>query len=435
VTTVVSADWVLPVEGPPIEDGAVAWESGRITRVDSRDRFEHVDRHHPDAAIVPGFVNAHTHLEYAVYAGFGDGVGDFSEWIALHIERKARIGWDEYVAIAELGAAECLRSGVTTVGDCSYSGAAAVACARLGLAGVVYLEVFGADAGRALERVARLREAAAEAWSENVRPGVSPHAPYSTSPDVFAACAELGMPLATHLSESRSEVAYLMDGSGPWSAYAHLVPPPGTTGTRLLARAGLLGPHVVAAHCTAVDDEEVALLAEHGAGVAHCARSNAALGCGIAPLAALRARGVHVGIGTDSPASAPSFDFFDELRAAILFARGRERAPGAVTADDALELATLGGACALGVQDEVGSLAPGKRADLAVVSLAGSAYLPWEHPAGAVVWGGSPDRVVSTIVGGEVRYDRDDFEWQELHRNAATARQRMFAAGPLSVRP
>jgi len=435
VTTVISADWVLPVEGPPIEGGAVAWENGRITGVGPRDRFEHVRRHYRDAAIVPGFVNTHTHLEYAVYAGFGDGLGDFSEWIALHIERKERIGWDEYVAIAELGAAECLHSGVTTVGDCSYSGAAAVACARLGLAGIVFLEVFGTDAGSAVGRVARLREAAAEAWGDDVRPGVSPHAPYSTSLEVYAACAELGMPLATHLSESRSEVAYLVDGSGPWSAYAYLVPPPGTTGTRLLARAGLLGPHVVAAHCTVVDDEEVALLAEHGAGVAHCARSNAALGCGIAPLAELRASGVGVGIGTDSPASAPSFDFFDELRAAILVARARGQAAGALTADEALELATLGGARALGLQDQLGSLTPGKRADLAVVSLGGSPYLPWEQPAGAVVWGGSPDRIVSTIVGGEVRYDRDDFEWQELRRNAATARQRMFAAGPLSVRP
>src|SRR5690242_11436826 len=115
---VYSADWVLPVEGRPIADGAVGVEDGRIAAVGPSSDLGG-GRRFADAAIVPGFVNAHSHLEYAVYAGFGDGLADFSEWIALHIERKRRIGWDEFVAIAELGAADCLSSGITTVGDCS----------------------------------------------------------------------------------------------------------------------------------------------------------------------------------------------------------------------------------------------------------------------------------------------------------------------------
>jgi cytosine/adenosine deaminase-related metal-dependent hydrolase len=432
---VVSADWVLPVDAPPIEGGAVAWENGAIVAVAPAAELPAAGRHYGDAVVMPGFVNAHTHLEYAVYGGFGDGRADFSEWLALHIERKARIDWDEFVSIAELGAAECLRSGVTSVGDCSYSGAAAVACERLGLGGVVYLEVFGMDPAKALERFARLRERAGSAWEADLGLGVSPHAPYSTSLDVYAACAELGVPLATHLSESPSEVEYLTRGTGAWAAYEYLLPPPRTTGTRLLAAAGLLGPGVVAAHCTVVDREEIGLLARSGTGVAHCPRSNAALGCGVAPLAELRSAGARVGVGTDSPASAPSFDFFDELRSATLGARARETNASAVASPDAIALGTLGGARALGLDHERGSLTPGKRADLTVVSLEGSPYLPWEDPATAVLWGGSPERVLTTVVRGEVRYERDRFAWQELRRNAARARRRLLADAPLRVRP
>ena len=141
MTGVLSAAWVLPIEGLPIEGGAVVIEDGRITAVGPADELGR-GAHYDDAVIIPAFVNAHSHLEYAVYAGFGDSLTDFAEWIRLHTERKRRIGWDEYVAIARLGAAECLRSGIGTVGDCSFSGAAAVAMDELGLRGIAYLEVF-----------------------------------------------------------------------------------------------------------------------------------------------------------------------------------------------------------------------------------------------------------------------------------------------------
>ena len=325
---VLSADWVLPIEGQPIEDGAIAIEDGRIAAVGTAAELGEGMRF-DDAAIMPGFVNAHTHLEYAVYGGFGDGLGDFAEWITLHIQRKARIGWEEYVDIARLGAAECLASGVTTVGDCSYSGAAAVACADLGLRATIYLEVFGADVAPALEHFAAIKERVEHMFCERVRPGVSPHAPYSVSLDLYRACGELGLPVATHISESTSELKYLLTGEGPWGAYSDLlVAPPGTTGTRMLAGAGLLGPHVVAAHCVMVDAEEAELIASTGTGVAHCPRSNAAIGCGVAPLGELRAAGARVGVGTDSPASAPSFDYFEELRTVVLSRPRTGRAAG-----------------------------------------------------------------------------------------------------------
>jgi cytosine/adenosine deaminase-related metal-dependent hydrolase len=326
--TVLSADWVLPVEGPPIEAGAVLIEDGRIAALGTAEELGE-GRSYDDAVIVPGFVNAHSHLEYAVYGGFGDGLGNFAEWITLHIQRKARIGWDEYVDVAKFGAAQCLASGITTVGDCSYSGATAVACAELGLRATVYLEVFGADPTRALEHFAGIRDRVADAFSMRVRPGVSPHAPYSVSLELYEACAELGLPIATHISESRAEVGYLRTGTGAWGGYKDLlVASPGKTGTHLLAEHGLLGPHVVAAHCVVLDEDEIDLLASTGTGVAHCPRSNAALGCGVAPLTELRAAGARIGVGTDSPASAPSFDFFEELRSVVLSARARPPPPG-----------------------------------------------------------------------------------------------------------
>jgi 5-methylthioadenosine/S-adenosylhomocysteine deaminase len=209
-----------------------------------------------------------------------------------------------------------------------------------------------------------------------------------------------------------------------------LVEPAGTTGIRMLAEAGLLGPGVVAAHCVHVDAEEIRLLADTGTAVAHCPRSNAILGCGAAPLADLLAAGARVALGTDSPASTPSFDMFEEMRTAVYTSRTREQRPDALTANAALELATLGAARALGLGEETGSLAVGKRADLAVVSLAGSPFLPWEEPITAVVFGGSPDRVLLTLVAGEVRYEEGGFEWHELRRSASAARGRLLSNVP-----
>ena len=426
MSRVLSADWVLPIEGPPIEDGAVAIDDGRIAAVGTRDELG-AGTHYDDAVLLPGFVNAHSHIEYAVYAGFGDSLIDFAEWIRLHTERKRRIGWEEYVDIARLGAAECLRSGIATIGDCSFSGAAAVAMDELGLRGIAYLEVFGADPAEAMEQFEELRDRAAAHFGERVAVGVSPHAPYSVSAAVYHACAELGLPVATHISESESEVRYLLDGGGAWETIPWLVDPPGTTGTRLLAREGLLGPHVLAAHCVVVEPEEIALLAEHDVAVAHCPRSNAYVGCGIAPLRELRGAGLRVGVGTDGVSSTPSHDYFDELRAVVMMARARERRPDAMTGAEALELATLGGARALRLEAEVGSLAPGKRADLAVVSVEGSPYVPVEDPAAAVVFGGSPERVLATYVDGEPRYERGGMNWHELTVAAHSARRAMLA--------
>jgi 5-methylthioadenosine/S-adenosylhomocysteine deaminase len=416
----VSAGWVLPLDGPPIRDGLVRYDDGRVVHVGPG----RADRHYEDAAILPGFVNAHSHLEYANYAGFGDATA-FPAWIATHVARKSLLEPEDMLSIARLGVVDSLRSGITTTADYSFSGAAATAAADLGLRAIVYLEVFAQEAADARRQFEEKRMRVTETWP--VRIGVSPHAPYTCSLEVYEWCLSLGIPVGTHLAESANEDEWLLHGTGALAGLPVVVPPTGLRSVETLAP--VLGPDLLCAHCVEVLPADVALLAERGVPVAHCPRSNAFLGCGIAPLAVMRDAGVVVGLGTDSPASTPSFDVFEEMRAAVAFARVRDRRAEALCAADALELATVGAARALRLEAEVGTLTPGKRADLTVVSLSGSPYHPVEDPAAAIVFGGSPDRVLETVVDGQTRYRKTDEEqWREVRSTASAARRRMLAS-------
>jgi len=327
------------------------------------------------------------------------------------------------LAIARLGACESLAAGITTTADYSFSGAAATAAGELGLRAVVYLEVFG-DQPEAEATFERLRGLTRE--TDLVRIGVSPHAPYTCTLDTYRWCLSLGVPVGTHLAESAGENEWLEHGSGPLSVARDVLVEP--TGRRAVATLEpVLGPGLLSAHCVTVEADEIVQLARADVPVAHCPRSNALLGCGIAPLTAIRDAGIRVGLGTDSPASTPSFDPWEEIRTAVAFARARERRPDALDAASALHLATLGAAAALGLETELGSLAPGKRADITVVSLAGSPYHPIEDPTVAAVFAGSPARVLETVVDGETRYRQGVTEWPEVRSTASAARRRMLA--------
>jgi 5-methylthioadenosine/S-adenosylhomocysteine deaminase len=358
-----------------------------------------------------------------VYAGFGDGE-PFGGWLAIHILRKSVLDHEAMLGIARRGAADSLAAGITTTADYSYSGVAAQAAAELGLRATVYLEVFASEPAVAERQFEETRSRVPE--TELVRIGLSPHAPYTCSVEVYEWALSLGIPVGTHLAESANEQLWLEHGTGPMAANASVLVPP--TGKRAVATlADVLAPELLCAHCVEVAPKEIALLARHDVPVAHCPRSNAMLGCGIAPLAELRAAGLRVGLGTDSPASTPSIDPWEELRTAVYAARARERDPGALGAHEALRLATIDAARALGRDGEIGSIAPGKRADLTVLSLAGSPYDPVEDPAVGVVFGGSPAGVLETIVDGETRYRQGDSAWQEVRSIASAARSRMLA--------
>ena len=245
-------------------------------------------------------------------------------------------------------------------------------------------------------------------------------------------CAELGLPVATHLAESADGDAVPTTAAAPWETFAEmLVPPPGTTGIRALAEAGPPRTRTsLAAHCVKVDDEEIALLAEHDVAVAHCPRSNAHPRLRGRAARASCARPASAScIATDSPASTPSFDMFDEMRAAMLCRAGARgdarRADRRRTRSSSRRSAARGRS---GSTTQIGSLVPGKRADLTVLSLADTPFIPWEDPVTATVLGGSPEGVVATLVSGEtaVREGREDMA--RADDAARSARGRLLSA-------
>jgi len=409
------AEWVVPVSAPPIHDGAVLVDDARIAAVGTAGDLQRGDPladvvDHGRSVILPGLVASHTHLEYASYGGFGDGLS-FGDWLADHIHRKRALDREAMLAGASLGAFACVRSGVSAIGDCSFSGDALVAASAAGLRGIVYLEAFGggdpAPVVADLER--RLDGLAVDGL---LALGISPHAPYSVSPEVYGAligeARRRGLRTATHVAESADELEAVIDGAGP---IAEAVARIGGTVPRLaehplarLGRDGCLGPDVAVVHAVEIGPEEIGILAAARSPVAHCPRSNAQLGCGAAPVRALLDAGVVVGLGMDSPASALSFDMFEEMRCAIWLARTRERSATALTADEALRMATVGSARVLGLEDRCGSLESGKAADLTVLDLGSGAFWPVEDPIASIVYDGSPERVTMTMIAGVVRY-------------------------------
>ena len=398
-----STDWVLPIDGPPIPGGAVLIDStGRIAAV-GRDADvsappEVPAEHLPGAALLPGFVNAHTHLELT---GLADPAPerDFAEWIRRLRQRKAERSADDFLLAARQGLRDCWAAGVTTIADTGDSGAALHALADAGGSGIAYLELFGPhpdQAGRSMaafaDRIAQLRPRT----SERAGLGVSPHAPYSVSGSLYAAAAQFaedaGLPLAVHVAESAAESALLSDGTGAfadlWRGRGVPVEPPECSPVEWLDRHGVLGPHTLCIHVVRASAADIARLAGRGAAVAHCPLSNARHRHGAAPLRRLLDAGVPVGLGTDSVASVGCLDLLAEARAA--------RGLAALDARGALELATIGAARAIGLADAVGSLVVGKWGDVVAVEI-GAAVT---EPAEAVLASGAAD-VRGTWLGGK----------------------------------
>jgi cytosine/adenosine deaminase-related metal-dependent hydrolase len=400
---------VLPVEGPALSYGAVLiGPKGRIEAVGPESRVPHpagaVVEEFTDALLLPGLVNTHTHLELTDLAE-GPPEYDFAEWLLKLRRLKAVRSPEHFFDAARRGLAQCYAGGITTIADTGDTGSVARALAAMGGSGIAYQEVFGPHPDQASQSLTDLQcrmERLGGFAGGRVRLGVSPHAPYTVSGRLYAAtagwAATEGLPLATHVAESRAESELLARGTGPFAEgwRARGIPPlplPGRTPLAWLDEHGVLGQHTLCIHVVHADADDLDRLARHGSAIAHCPLSNLAHGHGRAPLARFLNHGLRVGLGTDSVLSVGSLDLLAEARTA------RELA--GLDAGRSLALCTIDAARALGLEHEVGSLAVGKWGDCVVIRSPSQAM--GTQPEDLVLASGLGD-VLVTLVGGRDVY-------------------------------
>lgn len=414
---VYAARWVLPVDAAPITDGEVVVEDGVIAAVRPCRTPANERRDFGDAVLMPGLVNAHSHLEYTALRGFLEDV-PFFPWIRALTAAKAALTAEDWLWSARLGALECAAAGITTLGDNTDAGVTMSVLAETGLRGVVYQELFGIDDREPVEPILDGLRAKVMAHrrlaSGRVAVGISPHALYTIRPALFAAVndyvIEEGLPTSIHIAESASESALTERGEGPFAEmYARrgiTWDVPRSTPTQYAADMGALGPKTLAVHCVHQTEADIGLLASTGAAIIHCPKSNAKLGAGVAPLATwLQIPGLRLSLGTDSAVSNNALDLFEEMRFALLMQRALREEVEAVTARDVVRMATLGGAGAMSLSDRTGSLTPGKRADMIAVRLDRPHAVPATDPYAALVYAARADDVLFTLCDGEILYD------------------------------
>jgi cytosine/adenosine deaminase-related metal-dependent hydrolase len=412
------ARWVLPITQPPIENGTVVERDGRITYVGPRAGAPAgTDYDLGESILLPGLVNTHTHLELTAMRGFLENC-QFTEWIdRLRQSRNEVLDDAMLLDSARFGLVEGLESGITTYADTCSTGVAMQAMRELGVRGIMYQEVFGPDPSHCDAAMRDLQDRLTKLAPEQtdlVTLGVSPHAPYTVSDPLYAAAAKLArernLPLAMHIAESAAEDDIVVRGEGDfadrWRRRGIEVAKRARSPIALLEKHDVLQPGSLLIHCIRVDDADITTIARRGCSVAHCPASNAKFGHGVAPLLQMVAAGIPVGIGSDSVASNNRMDVLDEARLAVLVHRGATRKHDAFGAHQALALATIGGARALGLDDRIGSLEPGKDADLTAFRIDIARTIPTGDPYSAAIFA-LPGRSAELVtVHGKVHVER-----------------------------
>src|SRR6185369_1021521 len=347
--------------------------------------------------------------------GFLEDEADFFAWLRkLTRARLERMTADDLRVSASWGACEAARAGVTCVADASDAALQSVtALGDVGLRGIVFQESFGPDPRLAQENFEKLTTKIAalrERETELVNVGVSPHAPYTVCRPQLEMISRFALdeklPVMMHAAETEMEVAFLREGQGPfaeglrsrgieWRA-------PGVSTIQYLYDVGVLETRPLLAHCIHVDDADLEIIKQTGTRVAHCPKSNAKFGHGVAPFGNMIEKGIDVGLGSDSVASNNTCDLLEEARFALLLARSGGSCD--LNCDEILQAATLGGARSLGLAGKVGELREGLQADFAVVSLDGGHQVPSYGPAETLIFASSGRDVTMTVVAGREIY-------------------------------
>ena len=420
---ILAANHVLPISAEPINHGAVVIDGSEIVTVGTCDE---ITIQYPnaevedfgDAAILPGFVNCHSHLEITSMRGALDDVEhDFRSWLLKLNGLRADLTNEDIDAAAVAGAAEGARAGVTCFGDIGRMGHAGLAALKqVGLRGIVYQETeFSPDnqtADNDFIKLAAKYEALRDEETELVRVGISPHSPYTVGSRLFELIAQYSIlnrvPLTIHAAESADETELLAKGTGLFRGFYEKFDlewhSPHCTPIEYLERLGVLSTKPLLAHCVRVSASDLSKINANGAKIAHCPKSNAKFGHGYAPLEQFLDAGIGVGLGSDSVASNNVCDMLEESRFAALAARNREGCQRFITAKEMLETATLGGAKALGLDHLIGTLEPGKQADIAVISSSHTAQQPVNDIHTALVFSSNARDVKMTMVAGSVLY-------------------------------
>ena len=417
------ADYVLPITVDPIFKGAVVVQDGVIKDVGVA---SDIVRHYPkeevrdlgSAVLMPGLVDLHTHLENACLRGVLYDV-PYATWSTMKYYEAVKLTEQDWQDSALVGGIQALANGVTTVADVSSNGSALKSALKLGLRSVIYREVGAMDKTR-IEHAMNAVDAEISAWRDEaagslVSIGIAPAHLFDCHPEVMrrvsAYATRENIPVAMHLAGSREEEAFVKHGSSLFSVNRAKrgfveVPPWLPTGVSPVKYAqnwdAFESPNVMVIHGVHVDDDDIKIMKKHDVSVAACPRSNAQLGMGLPPLNEYLRAGIRIGFGTDSPAATDSSDLLTETRLGMLLTRATSTE--FLSSDKALEMATLGAARALRMDDEIGSLDVGKRADIIAVDLSKTRQAPTDFPASAVVHGCHGSDVIMTMVDGKILY-------------------------------
>lgn len=425
MTKILAADYVLPISSEPIRGGAIAIDGKAIVAVGGRvevvRRFPNAPvENFGEAALLPGFVNCHSHLELTAMRGALDDVEhDFKSWLLKINSLRAAMTDADIESAAVAGAMEGAAAGVTCFGDIGRYGRAGLeALKKVGLRGIVFQETeFSPDNRTADEDFKKLGskfEELRKDETELVRVGISPHSPYTVGSRLFELIAQYAIinrvPLSIHAAESAEEAGLMERGDGFFTEFYERLDlewqSPHCTSIEYLERLGVLSARPLLAHCVTASDSDIARIAANGATIAHCPKSNAKFGHGYAPLEKFLDAGIAVGLGSDSVASNNICDLLEESRFAALAARNRPDRNRFISAKEVLEAATLGGAKALGIEKQIGSLEPGKQADIAIISLAHPAQQPINDIYASLAFASNGRDVIATMVSGREIHQR-----------------------------